>query len=77
MGYELQAKVVTGTDRDNVAQTIRDRHYTHSVPSGKSHYIVTFRNPLVYEAVVIWSIPANKNIANFVMGGPLTHSITM
>ena len=47
---ELRAKVVTGTERDKVAQTIRDHHYTHSVPSGKSHYVVAFRNPLVYEA---------------------------
>jgi hypothetical protein len=67
---ELKAKVVTGDERASVAQVIRERHYTRSVPSGKSHYVVTYRNPFVYEAIVIWSIPANKNIASFVMGGP-------
>lgn len=37
-------------------------HYTHSIPSGKSWY---FRHG---EAVVCFSIPANKNIARFILG---------
>lgn len=66
----IWAKVVTGDERNKVAELIRSRHYTKSVPSGKSHYVVTGFNPLIYEAVVVWSIPANKNIAAFLMGKP-------
>ena len=43
---------------------IKQNHYTHSVPSGKSHYI-EFES-----AIVVWSIPANKNIAKFLLGWP-------
>lgn len=46
------------------AQMIRERHYTHSVPSGKSHYIG------FGDAIVVWAIPANKNLAKFVLGYP-------
>jgi hypothetical protein len=37
-------------------------HYTHSVPSGKSLYVQ------FGDAVVILSIPANKNIGRFLLG---------
>jgi hypothetical protein len=41
---------------------ICSNHYTRSVPSGKSYYIM-------YEsAIVVWSIPANKNIAKYILG---------
>ena len=53
-----------GQDRDFAAKVIRRSHYTHSVPSGKSHY-VAFK-----DALVVWSIPANKNIAAFILGWP-------
>jgi hypothetical protein len=43
-------------------QLILDNHYTHSLPSGKSHYI-QFES-----AVLVFSIPANKNIAKFILG---------
>lgn len=38
---------------------IRREHYTHSVPSGKSHYFS------VDGAIVVFSIPANNNISGF------------
>lgn len=41
-------------------------HYLHSVPSGKSWYFD------VDCAVVCYSIPANKNIARFLLGEELT-----
>jgi hypothetical protein len=53
-----------GLARSEAAETIRRCHYTHSVPSGKSHYL------RCGDAIVVWSIPANKNIARFVLGWP-------
>jgi hypothetical protein len=53
---------MTGPDRDWAAATIRSNHYTRSVPSGKSHYFA-------YEdALVVYAIPANKNIGQFLLG---------
>lgn len=43
---------------------IISNHYTHSVPSGKSYYFG------FEDAVVVFSIPANKNIAKFLLGYP-------
>jgi len=57
-----RATVLLGQDRDFAAEVIRRNHYTHSVPSGKSHY-VAFK-----DCIVVWSIPANKNIASFILG---------
>jgi hypothetical protein len=54
--------ILLGLDRERAAECIRQNHYTHSIPSGKSHY-VSFE-----DAIVIWSIPANKNIAKFILG---------
>jgi hypothetical protein len=56
------AFVLTGSHRDEAARTIRRHHYTSSVPSGKSVYV------RFGPAIVIWSIPANKNIARFLFG---------
>ena len=56
--------ILTGPDRVCAIETICANHYTGSVPSGKSHYIA------FGEAFVVWSIPANKNIAKFVLGWP-------
>jgi hypothetical protein len=57
-----QAHLLTGDARQTAAGTVRQFHYTHSVSSGKSHY-VQFR-----EAIVIWSLPANNNLAKFILG---------
>ena len=54
--------ILTAEARLEAADKIRRFHYTHSVPSGKSHYVA------FEEAIVVWSIPANKNIAKFVLG---------
>ncbi len=55
---------LAGRAREEAAETIRRCHYTRSVPSGKSHYL------RCGDAIVVWSIPANKNIARFVLGWP-------
>ena len=55
--------VLEGQDRKNAEALIREHHYTHSVPSGKSYYI------RFGDALVVWSIPANKNLARFILGG--------
>lgn len=58
----LEAVLLTSGARDGAARTIKESHYTHSVPSGKSYY-------LMFEgALIVWSIPANKNIAKFLLG---------
>ena len=58
------ARLLFGDNRNEAIALIKAHHYTHSVPSGKSHY-VRYEN-----ALVTWSIPANKNIANFILGWP-------
>lgn len=62
----MTARILIGGERDRAKETIRANHYTRSVPSGKSHY-VTFE-----DAIIVWSIPANKNIARFLLRGPGT-----
>lgn len=56
------ARLLTGGERGDAINVILGHHYTHSVPSGKSHYLQ------FADAIVVWSIPANKNIARFVLG---------
>lgn len=58
----MPASLLLAQDRDLAINVIRRNHYTHSVPSGKSHY-VSFG-----DCIVVWSIPANKNIARFILG---------
>jgi hypothetical protein len=43
-------------------RTIAANHYTHTVPSGKSYYA------RYEDALVVWSIPANCNLAAFILG---------
>lgn len=56
------SRQLLGDDRAAAIDTLRRNHYTRSVPSGKSHYVQ------FGDAIVVWSIPANKNIARFVLG---------
>jgi len=56
---------VTGAQRNEALALVRANHYTHLVPSGKSHVIV------YDEAIVIWSLPANKNLEKFIGAGKL------
>jgi hypothetical protein len=59
-----KAVLLLGQDRELATEVIRRFHYTHSVPSGKSHYVA------YKDALVVWSIPANKNIAAFILRWP-------
>lgn len=59
MAEALTAQWLIGVDREWAVRAITDHHYTHSVPSGKTHYF------LFQDAVVAFSIPANHNIAKF------------
>jgi hypothetical protein len=45
-----------------MASTICNHHYTHSVPSGKSHYFY------FDGAIVIFAIPANPYVSQFLTG---------
>lgn len=56
------ALLLTGPDRKAAVNTLCREHYTASVPSGKSHFF-QYR-----EALVVFSIPANKNIGEFLLG---------
>ena len=56
------ALVLVGSERQAAAKMIRELHYTASVPSAKSVY-VRFGS-----ALVVWAIPANKNIGRFLFG---------
>ena len=58
----LHAQLLTEDGRAQAIETIRSNHYTKSVPSGKSYYIS------VGTAIVVWSIPANRNIAKYLLG---------
>jgi hypothetical protein len=44
---------------EEIKKIIIENHYTHSIPSGKSHYFK------FEDAVIIFSIPANMNINRF------------
>lgn len=58
----LPSCVLLGDARAKAVECLRENHYTKTVPSGKSYYIQ------VGSAIVVWSIPANKNIAKFLLG---------
>lgn len=53
-----------GPELDAALEVIASRHYTRSVPSGKTW---AFK---IDAAVVLFSIPANKNIGRFLLGEP-------
>jgi hypothetical protein len=56
--------LLSGIWRERAIQTVRTNHYTHSVPSGKTHWF-EYRS-----ALVAWSIPANNNVSKFLIGEP-------
>jgi hypothetical protein len=56
------AQLLFGHARRAAIDIIKALHYTRSVPSGKSHYIE------YGPAYVVWSIPANNNVAKSVLG---------
>lgn len=49
---------------DAMRETLLARHYTHSLPSGKSWWF-EFET-----AIVVFSIPPNKNISTYLLGEP-------
>ena len=53
----IVSRHLVGEEREAAKATICANHYTRSVPSGKSHYVA------FGSAIVVWSIPANKNLA--------------
>ena len=55
---------LSGESREKARAVIIKNHYARSVSSGKSHYFS------IDAAIVIFSIPANKNVANFLLGYP-------
>jgi len=59
---QLLPLYLVGLDKDRAIKTIKLNHYTRSVPSGKSYYI------RFEDAIICWSIPANKNIGRFLLG---------
>jgi hypothetical protein len=59
---ELPNGLLVGSDRRRAFDNIITSHYTHSVPAGKT-YCFQFG-----DATVLWSIPANMNIARFLLG---------
>lgn len=58
------AELLWGHNRALAEKTIISEHYAHSVPSGKSWYIGSG------DALVVFSIPANNNVARFLLGYP-------
>lgn len=63
-GKAMTPSLLDGDARLRAIELLREKHYTHSVPSGKSYYL------WIATAIVVWSIPANKNIAKFILGWP-------
>jgi hypothetical protein len=62
-----------GDDRRGAEETIRTRHYTRSIPSGKSYYV------RYGAAIVVWSMPANMNAARHFLPGvddPIVFELT-
>ncbi len=58
----MNAAELVGDDRRRAVAAIREGHYSHSVPSGKSHYY-SFGT-----AIVVFSIPANQFVGKFLFG---------
>lgn len=57
-----EARVLTGPDKLEAEKTIKQNHYTHSTPSGKSYYVA-------YKAALcVWAIPANPYISRWLLG---------
>jgi hypothetical protein len=62
MQETLAPQILEGADRVRAQETICENHYTRSVPSGKSFYV------RYGSAIVVYSIPANKNISRWLLG---------
>ena len=61
----LAVRLLSGpADIQTARGLIVANHYTHSVPAGKSYYMG------FGDAIIVWSVPANRNIARFILGWP-------
>lgn len=58
----MRAVCVVGDERVAARSVLEGNHYTKSVPSGKSTYI-TYGS-----VIVVFSIPANRNISRWLLG---------
>lgn len=54
---------LSGLSLKRAKAQILTHHYTHGLPSGKSHWLA------FGSAIVVWSIPANCNIAAYLLNG--------
>ena len=63
-GGSVCIALLSGIWRDRAIETVKTKHYTHSVPSGKTHWFE------YQSALVAWSIPANNNVSRFLIGEP-------
>jgi hypothetical protein len=62
--WPLSSAHLTGSDRELAIKLITANHYTHSVPSGKSHYYGCD------QAIIVFSLPANYNTSTYLLGRP-------
>ena len=59
---KIAVTLLNGEDRREAINALLSNHYAHSVSSGKSYYFG------LDGAIVAFSIPANKNIAKYLLG---------
>lgn len=59
---KFKCEVLFGMAKDRAIGQIKNHHYTHSIPSGKSHWMC------FGDAIIVWSIPANFNLSKFILG---------
>jgi len=62
--WKDQPRPLTDYEISDAQTILKTNHYTHSVPSGKSYYVCH------ESAILVWSIPANCNLATFILGWP-------
>jgi hypothetical protein len=58
----MHRRELIGMDREEAIKKLVANHYAHSFPSGKSHIFE------IDGAIIVFSIPANNNLAKFVLG---------
>lgn len=58
----LQSRLLEGAEKQHAKQMIRDNHYTHTYPGGKTH-VISFG-----AALVVWGKGSNPYIAQFLLG---------
>ena len=59
-----ECDLLVGEHRAEAITAVERNHYAHAVSSGKTYWFSCG------EALVAWSIPANNNVSNFLIGKP-------